>query len=234
MQAPGRSPLCLSVSCRSKFHRRNRNLFPVYFKIFPSILPRAETRAFLRRRGAGEDDAGIRREFQFPGDLWLPRRENRCRQPPNNHTSYGYHTPGVYTRARARARRLSSTSSHPLPLFLSPFFPRARVPSSARPPPLPTSSRDLLHLYLCLITNSQAYPPPPLPRHLRKIARDLNYCALLLSPRPSLALSLFLARGSNYHSLFPRPRFKLSREVRMIIYRPRTNRIFRSPFLSQF
>lgn len=49
-----------------------------------------------------EDAGGFRREFQFPGDLWLPRRENRCRQPPNNHTSYDYHTPGVYTRAPRR------------------------------------------------------------------------------------------------------------------------------------
>ncbi|KAG5344193.1 MBN2A protein, partial [Acromyrmex heyeri] len=42
----------------------------------------------------GDAGVAVRREFQFPGDLWLPRRENRCRQPPNNHTSYDYHTPG--------------------------------------------------------------------------------------------------------------------------------------------
>lgn len=51
-------------------------------------------------RGGGRGGGSIRREFQFPGDLWLPRRENRCRQPANNHTSYHYHTPGVYTNAR--------------------------------------------------------------------------------------------------------------------------------------
>lgn len=112
----------------------------------------------------------VRREFQFPGDLWLPRRENRCRQPPNNHTSYDYHTPGVYTRAPYLPH------SFALSLSLSLSLVRTRA--------LPRPSLFLLTFFIstCLITNSQAYPTS---LRLRKIARDLNYCALLL---------LFLAR----------------------------------------
>lgn len=66
------------------------------------------------RSAEGREEGGsIRREFQFPGDLWLPRRENRCRQPANNHTSYHYHTPGVYTNARHRILRSLSLLEGP-------------------------------------------------------------------------------------------------------------------------
>lgn len=66
------------------------------------------------RSAEGREEGGsIRREFQFPGDLWLPRRENRCRQPANNHTSYHYHTPGVYTNARHRILRSLSLLEAP-------------------------------------------------------------------------------------------------------------------------
>lgn len=99
-------------------------------------------------------DAGVlvRREFQFPGDLWLPRRENRCRQPPNNHTSYDYHTPGVYTRAPY------PPFSFALSLSLSLFLVRTRALSRRAPPPL---SLFLLTFFIstCLITNSRAYLP---------------------------------------------------------------------------
>jgi len=140
-------------------------------------------------------------------------------------------TPLGYIPARAHAASLLHliSPSPSLPLALFPACTRALFGASASPDFLPRPSSSLP----ALLQIARRTHPLPLPRHLRKIARDLNYCALLLSPRPSLALSLFLARGSNYHSLFPRPRFKLSREARMIIYRPRTNRIFRSPFLSQ-
>lgn len=65
------------------------------------------------KRDLREEGGSIRREFQFPGDLWLPRRENRCRQPANNHTSYHYHTPGVYTNARHRILRSLSLLEGP-------------------------------------------------------------------------------------------------------------------------
>lgn len=146
-----------------------------------------------RRTRGGGAGVPVRREFQFPGDLWLPRRENRCRQPPNNHTSYDYHTPGVYTYA-----------SYPrLSFVLSPSLPRTHVCPPPRSPPWPT-----FFISTCLITNSQAHLYP---LRLRKIARDLNYCALLLF------LSHYLRR-SNYYPPFRRPRFKLSRELRIIIY----------------
>ncbi|KYN13953.1 hypothetical protein ALC57_14027 [Trachymyrmex cornetzi] len=75
----------------------------------------------------GDAGVAVRREFQFPGDLWLPRRENRCRQPPNNHTSYDYHTPGVYTRApelncvpvpRVKLCKVTSATRYSLVLYL--------------------------------------------------------------------------------------------------------------------
>jgi len=84
----------------------------------------------------GDAGVAVRREFQFPGDLWLPRRENRCRQPPNNHTSYDYHTPGVYTRVPY----LPHSFAFSLSLSLSLVCTRA-LPHPSLPP-------DLLHLYL--------------------------------------------------------------------------------------
>ncbi|KYQ51188.1 hypothetical protein ALC60_09653, partial [Trachymyrmex zeteki] len=66
--------------------------------VFSTVCVVKEAASASVERG-GDAGVAVRREFQFPGDLWLPRRENRCRQPPNNHTSYDYHTPGVYTRA---------------------------------------------------------------------------------------------------------------------------------------
>lgn len=123
---------------------------------------------------------GVRREFQFPSDLWLPRRENRCRQPPNNHTSYDYHTPGVYTRARGVSSSLLRLISLPLVCI--------RVSSLCVRLSL---SLPIFFISTRLITNSQAYLAP---LRLRKIAWDLSYCTLLvsLSLSLSLALSFFL------------------------------------------
>lgn len=172
----------------------------------------------------------VRREFQFPGDLWLPRRENRCRQPPNNHTSYDYHTPGVYTHA-------------PYPCL-------SFIPFLAPPPPSASStltrSSSLLHARALL------RPSLPLPRpfsflpallqiagrtspvRLRKIVGSLNYRALLFSLARSPPHYSFSRTASSYYTLFFRPRFKLSRELRIIIYRPLSYRIFGSLLLSQF
>lgn len=139
-------------------------------------------------------DAGVlvRREFQFPGDLWLPRRENRCRQPPNNHTSYDYHTPGVYTRAPY------PPFSFALSLSLSLFLVRTRALSRRLPPP--PLSLFLLTFFIstCLITNSRAYLYPA---SLEKNCPGFE----LLRVTP-----LSFSRGSNYYSLFLRSRFKLS------------------------
>lgn len=129
----------------------------------------------LERGGDAGETPPVRREFQFPGDLWLPRRENRCRQPPNNHTSYNYHTPGVYTRA-------------PYPLLsLSLRFPLART-------------RTLLRLFLlaffistCLITNSRAYLPP---RSLEKNCRGFELLRVTLPPFFSRSLSLSISRAA--------------------------------------
>lgn len=99
----------------------------------------------LGRDGDAERSARqVRREFQFPGDLWLPRRENRCRQPPNNHTSYDYHTPGVYTHA-----------PYPCLFFI---LSRSLFPYKHACPPL-LSFFHLLTTFFnttCLITNSRS------------------------------------------------------------------------------
>lgn len=151
-----------------------------------------------------QEDAGVRREFQFPGDLWLPRRENRCRQPPNNHTSYDYHTPGVYTRARG--------------VFSSHSLPRARVLSSARQPP--PFSRPSSSLPALLQIARRTYPRASLEKNCR------GFELLRVTP-----LSSFLSLARTFPRVFSRAaritiryfsrsRFKLSRKVRIIIYWP--------------
>lgn len=139
----------------------------------------------------------VRQEFQFPGDLWLPRRENRCRQPPNNHTSYDYHTPEVYTRTPYPRLSLS------LPPLLSRSFSLARTRALLRRPLFIPA----FFISTCLITNSQAY----LPASLEKNCSGFELLRVIL---------LSFSRGSNYYSLFLRPRFKLSCEMRIIIYWP--------------
>jgi len=165
--------------------------------------------------------AGTAREFQFPGDLWLPRRENRCRQPPNNHTSYDYHTPGVYTRAPYP--RLSFTLSSSLSLSLV----RTHARSLARPPRF---HPPIISLSLSLSRPSSFRPAllqitrRTYPFRLRKIARDLNYCALLLSLSRTTRVPIryfFSGGDSNYPTRCE------------LLFIGRSYRIFRSPFLSQ-
>jgi len=131
----------------------------------------------------------VRREFQFPGDLWLPRRENRCRQPPNNHTSYDYHTPGVYTRASYPP--LSFTLSLSLSFPLSPSSAYARVPSYA----LLSLSRPSSSLLALLQIARRSYPA--------SLEKNCSGFELLR------VTALSFSRGSNYYSLFLRSRFKL-------------------------
>lgn len=162
------------------------------------------------------------REFQFPGDLWLPRRENRCRQPPNNHTSYDYHTPGVYTRAPYPRLSFTLSSSLSLSLARMHVLLRALLASS-----LPSSlflslslSRPSSFLPALLQITRRTYP-----FRLRKIARDLNYCALLLSLSRTTRVPIryfFSGRDSNYPTRCE------------LLFIGRSYRIFRSPFLSQF
>lgn len=150
--------------------------------------------------------AGTAREFQFPGDLWLPRRENRCRQPPNNHTSYDYHTPGVYTRAPYP--RLSFALSSSLSLSRSHACTFSCAPSSLPPSHHLSFSLSLPTFFIstCLITNNQAYLPVSLEKNCP------GFELLRITP-----LS-FAHDSCSYSLLLLRPRFKLSYEVRIIIY----------------
>lgn len=101
-------------------------------------------------------------------------------------------------RIHALLRALLPFSSHHLTLSLPTFF-----------------------ISTCLITNNQAYLPP---FRLRKIARDLNYCALLLSlsRMARVTIRYFSGRDSNYPTRCE------------LLFIGRSYRIFRSPFLSQF
>jgi len=155
---------------------------------------------------AGDAGVLVRQEFQFPGDLWLPRRENRCRQPPNNHTSYDYHTLEVYTRA----------PYPPLSFVLPLLLPCTHTCSSCTVPSLSRPSSSLPGL---LQIARRIYP-----LRLRKIARDLNYCALsFFLPRAArITIRYFSGRDSNYPARCE------------LLFIGRSYRIFRSPFLSQF
>jgi len=138
----------------------------------------------------GDAGVAVRREFQFPGDLWLPRRENRCRQPPNNHTSYDYHTPGVYTRAPY----LPHSFAFSLSLSLSLSLVRTRA--------LPRPSLSL----------SLSWPSSSLLALLQIARHTLPRFAWEKLPGIWIIArySFSFWRGSNYYSLFLRLRFKLS------------------------
>lgn len=102
-------------------------------------------------------------------------------------------------------RRILVSPSYALSISPS----HVRVPSSLRPRlPLRRPSSSIPAL---LQIARRTYP-----LRLRKIARDLNYYALLFFL--SLSLLLLLFSCSNYYLLFHRSRFKLSRELRIIIY----------------
>lgn len=123
-------------------------------------------------------------------------------------------------------RRILVFPSFALSLSLSISPLQARVPSSLHPRhPLRRPSSSLPAL---LQIARRTYP-----LRLRKIARDLNYCALLLflslffSFSFSVPLPYSAPRAARITTpLFHRPRFKLSRELRIIIYWSLAYRIY--------
>lgn len=109
--------------------------------------------------------------------------------------------------------------AHRILVSLSPFrsFSLVRTRALLRHPLfIPT-----FFISTCLITNSQAYLPA---FRLRKIAQDLNYCALSFSlfRAARITIRYFSGRDSNYPARCE------------LLFIGRSYRIFRSSFLSQF